>query len=370
VSALGFEALGFDLNPAMVIVAKARLLDSTVEGSLGSLLDDLVTKAAKTDLGHVEDDPLEIWFTRGSAAALRRFDYAIQTLLIDPREHRALFDHPTLKRVSSLAAFFYVAVFRVLRKLLAPFRSANPTWIKQPVSNIDRVTVRESRLHKLLREQVKTMTTGLLAPTQATIPRHATIDRAGSTSLPIDDSSVDAVISSPPYCTRIDYVKKTSPELAFLGANAAAIKRLRHEMIGTPTIHKIPVQQDPAWGSACIDTLEVISSHKSYASKSYYWKTFVQYFGGLYQSLREIDRTLKSAGQCILVVQDSYYKDTHVDLAKIIDEMTQGLGWSAIARSDFPTTKTIVGLNTHAIKNGNPGQATETVLSFRKNMRT
>jgi hypothetical protein len=365
-SSCGFEALGFDLNPAMVIVAKARLLDPTVRASLSSLLEDLLTKAARTDHDQAED-PLAMWFAPGSAAALRRFERAIQTLLIDPRDHRTLFDHPTLRHVSSLAAFFYVAAFRVLRELLTPFRSANPTWIKQPASAADRITLREVRLHGLLRGQVATMATDLTTPIPNAIQLCAgLIDRAGSASLPIDDSSVDAVISSPPYCTRIDYVKKTSPELAFLGANPVALKRLRYQMIGTPTIHKETPQQEPAWGKACLDAVDAVFNHKSYASKSYYWKTYVQYFSGLHQSLREIDRTLKHPGQCILVVQDSYYKDVRIDLATIIGEMAKGLGWAMTARADFPTAKTIVGLNTHAIENGNPKHATETVLGFRK----
>jgi SAM-dependent methyltransferase len=365
-SAHGFEVLGFDLNPVMVIVAKARLLGPTVQASLKSLLDDLLIKAARTDHEQAED-PLETWFKPSSAAALRRFERAIQTLLIDPRDYRTLFDQPTLSQVSSLAAFFYVGAFRVLRELLAGFRSANPTWIKQPASAADRITVRENRLHKLLREQVTIMATGLGTPVPHSVnPYAATIDRAGSAALPIDDFSVDAVISSPPYCTRIDYVKKTSPELAFLGANAIALKRLRYQMIGTPTIHKAMPQQEPAWGKACLDVVEAISNHKSYASKSYYWKTYMQYFSGLHQSLREIDRTLKPAGQCILVVQDSYYKDIHIDLAEIINEMAHCLGWATIVRVDFPIAKTMVGLNTHAVENGNPKHATETVLGFRK----
>jgi hypothetical protein len=107
-TALGFEALGFDLNPAMVVVAKARLLDSTVRGSLTSILDDLLTKTTRSN--HPEsDEPLANWFTAGSAAAFRRFERAIQTLLINQHDHRILFDLPTLNHVSSLAAFFYVA---------------------------------------------------------------------------------------------------------------------------------------------------------------------------------------------------------------------------------------------------------------------
>jgi len=241
----------------MVIVAKARLLDVTVQASLSSIFDDLLTKAAQTQYTD-PDEPLATWFTPGSATALRKFERALQTLLINPRDYRSLFDLPSLNQVSSLAAFFYVAAFRVLRDLLSPFRSANPTWLKEPSAD-ERVTVRGKRLQEMLREQVNKMTADLAESSLNAIrPCGATIEKAASASLPISDSSVDAVISSPPYCTRIDYVKKTSPELAFLGANAVALKSLRYQMIGTPTIHKAMPPQELAWGKACLDAVDAI----------------------------------------------------------------------------------------------------------------
>lgn len=100
-SSLGFEALGFDLNPVMVIVAKARLLDATAELSLRSLLADLVTKARLTDYDQA-GDPLDVWFNSSGVAAFRKFERAIQTLLIDPHDYQPLFSLKSLLGVSSL----------------------------------------------------------------------------------------------------------------------------------------------------------------------------------------------------------------------------------------------------------------------------
>ena len=47
--------------------------------------------------------------------------------------------------------------------------------------------------------------------------------------LPIDDNSVDAIITSPPYSFAIDYLKNDQPQLEYLGYNLDA---LRQEMIG------------------------------------------------------------------------------------------------------------------------------------------
>ena len=48
-------------------------------------------------------------------------------------------------------------------------------------------------------------------------------------NLPIEDSSVDAIITSPPYSFAIDYLKNDQPQLEYLGYNLEA---LREEMIG------------------------------------------------------------------------------------------------------------------------------------------
>jgi hypothetical protein len=92
-----------------------------------------------------------------------------------------------LKNVSSLAAFFYVAAFRVLRELLSSFRSTNPTWLKQP-SAAGRISVTETRLHKMLREQSNKMASDLASPaSEAFKPRGITIEKAPSLSLPLSD---------------------------------------------------------------------------------------------------------------------------------------------------------------------------------------
>lgn len=48
-------------------------------------------------------------------------------------------------------------------------------------------------------------------------------------NLPIEDNSVDAIITSPPYSFAIDYLKNDQPQLEYLGHN---LEFLREEMIG------------------------------------------------------------------------------------------------------------------------------------------
>src|SRR5207247_294988 len=96
------------------------------------------------------------------------------------------------------------------------------------------------------------------------------INQALSSRLPVASGSIDAVISSPPYCTRIDYVRATLPELAVIGyPNGMVTRRLREQMIGTPTIDKCANYDSDLWGKTCVRFLSAVERHSSKASSTY-----------------------------------------------------------------------------------------------------
>jgi SAM-dependent methyltransferase len=368
----GFDAYGFDLNPVMIIVAKARTLRPDIRMSLVSLWEDILLRAETVDVTF-KNEPLLTWLGEDTAASIRRMEIAIQTVLIDAKSYQPLGTALSLSHVSSLAAFFYVALFKMLRTAVKSFRSSNPTWIKSAVTLDERINIPRITLKKMARDLVKNMCQDLaLETSQAardTSPRtNINIEVASSCSLPMRKGSVDVVVTSPPYCTRIDYVVKTGPELALLGVGGSSVLRcLREGMIGTPTISDELPSRSPAWGKACSKLLNRVSRHSSRASKSYYLKTLIQYFDGMCKSLGEIDRVLARKGEAFFVIQDSYYKEIHMDLAKILTEMAANVGWRCDSRLDFESTRTMVGVNRGArLYNNPPKPALETVLHFAK----
>jgi hypothetical protein len=67
------------------------------------------------------------------------------------------------------------------------------------------------------------------------------------------------------------------------------------------------------------------------------------------------------------VVQDSYHKDVRVDLAAIIEQMGDSLGWRAFARHDFSVLTTMARIHTAVRKAKRPYQRCETLLMFQAN---
>lgn len=159
----------------------------------------------------------------------------------------------------------------------------------------------------------------------------------------------------------------TRVELGVLGYSPNnGLRELREGMIGAPTVSKAQFGRSEAWGTTCNEFLDRVQGHSSRASSTHYFKGFLQYFTGIFDSLKEIDRTLRPDGRCVFVVQDSYYKEVHNDLPVIFSEMGEILGWTRENRVDFPVRWTMAGVNSQAMAYHRHAERTETVLTFHK----
>lgn len=363
----GLSVVGYDLNPVMVLVAKARLLGPEISPSEVSLCQKIVSTAANVQ-AVPQDDPLARWLLPRAVKAIRSIERAVAGLLIPKDSTQSFARYKSLNHVSSLAAFFYVALFRMVREILEPFRSSNPTWIRTRINDHERRDLTGTQAAGLFGKHVRLMAAVQLHSSSHPVHKDqvagARVDIGTSTQLPDKDDSFDLILSSPPYCTRIDYAMATLPELSVLGFGQRDFDALRRNMIGTATINSKPIEPLENWGSTCLSLLEQVGRHPSYASSSYYYKNILQYFDGLHTSLSEINRVLQPGGLCILVVQDSYYKDLHIDLARIVTERGEKLGWNLNQRHDFPSLHNLSRINSKAVTRR--GIATESVLSFIK----
>jgi len=221
---LGFSAIGFDINPVMVIVAKAKLINCTLE-IRKKILDDLNSiiriASAFQNENFSNEDPLNAWLESESALCFRNLERAIHHLQVN-NDYCPIYAQNSLECLSSLASFFYLALFKTLRSFLTIYVSSNPTWIKMSSAKDNYINPSLDEIYIELQNQVREMVninvldrTGMDRNNSATIK----IERASSDSIPLPNSSIDLVISSPPYCTRIDYAIATSPELALLGCS-------------------------------------------------------------------------------------------------------------------------------------------------------
>jgi hypothetical protein len=356
----GLSAIGFDLNPACVVVANARLLTREVNASLLPLARDLIEHGhdiAASDLAGVE--PLELWFDPKTALRIRSMEMAIRSRLSEtpgPGGPVAL-----ANAMSSLAAFYYVALFAVVRELTASFRTTNPTWVK---TTGPKVKADWRTLASEFRNAVRAFASkSESAPTNSAA---ATVSVADAARLPLGDGSVGAVFSSPPYATRIDYVVATRPELAVLGVGSGEPETsLRRSMLGTTKM--VDKLADASTIRSRIPSptavlfLDTVLAHASKASSSYYARYFAQYFVGLTDSVNELSRVCRPAAPMAFVVQDSYYKEVRLDLPTIVTELFATTGRTLVTEKSF-STGTRASINPNSRKYRSSFRAAESLI--------
>jgi|688.fasta_scaffold00007_15 tRNA G10 N-methylase Trm11 len=153
------------------------------------------------------------------------------------------------------------------------FLCSNPTWIKRPKEKQDLIEFDFKRYLKDFEKAIDSLMINAedLSQNPNKLPR---LELASSLTLPLKNSSVDCIVTSPPYCTRIDYAIKLQ------------------EITLTPQAEKI---------------LKSVQVDDSKASVTYYYKNLKSYFIKMKLSFLELVRVLKKTGSLHIVLQDSKY---------------------------------------------------------------
>jgi len=365
-SLLGLSSQGLDLNPVMVIVAKARLLPPTEADSIRPLGLEIV-RAAANDSDQLDPaDPLNDWFSPKSARYIRAIEASLHHHLVGGLGVNVVATN--FDNLSGLAATNYVALFSVCRDLTSAFQSSNPTWVKRAKPGDVKVRVSNRRFAETFISKLEGMAAALVADRAL---RHRgqevpEIKNADSTTTRLRPHSVDIILTSPPYCTRIDYTAATRVELALLHPRLSASSDLGAHMIGTTRVPKRDIEISPTWGNRCRTFLNAVRRHPSKASGGYYYVTHLDYFDKMSRSLGTLSKAIREGGAAILVVQDSFYKDVHNDLPSIVADMAEAQGLQLVRRENFQISRSMAGINRRTRIYRQRASAVEAVLCFHK----
>lgn len=370
-SQLGLKSIGIDLNPVMIIVARARLLPPSEADHLRPLAAAILSHLRSSTVAINDDDPLLSWFQPAAARFVRSIEQNIRRTLVGGMTKSP--DGIHLDKISGTAATLYVALFAACRRLALSLRSSNPTWIKLPKTDDERLDPTVYAIAHQFAANVRGMSEALAAKQLSEdaagdefTAGTSTIQLADTTKMVLGASSVDFVLTSPPYCTRIDYTAATRVELAVLAPLLKVKPReLGGRMIGSVQVPKAAIEIDKSWGRTCATFLDALKVHPSKASAGYYYKTHLDYFDKLSRSLGRIATALKPGGRAVFVVQDSYYKDIHNDLPQILKEIGTRTGLTFSNRKDFHL-RSMSDINPGRKTYERPSGATEAVVCFTK----
>ena len=366
-SQMGFAAIGLDLNPVMVVVARSRMLACSEVDSLPPLAAEILRRAGSECTECVEADPLLWWFEKDTADWLRSIELSIRSTLLGDltlTPHGANFD-----RISSIAATFYVALFNLAKNLASVFQSSNPTWLRKPKEGEDRASAPRAEISKVFHAKIRSMSEALFAKADLLLPEAAPVSTRmfASTAHFGLNNSVDFVLTSPPYCTRIDYTAATRIQLAVLCPLIQfSVDDLSRRMIGSIKVPREDVKIRREWGDRCTEFLQKVSAHGSHASGTYYLKTHVDYFDKIDQSVSNVSASLKDGAAAVMVVQDSHYKEVHNDVPSFVSDIAGRHGLQLRRRDDFEVKTSMSGINPRARAYNKRSKIVESVLCFQK----
>lgn len=367
-SRLGLQSIGCDLNPVMTVIARARAVHPDDADSIAPLTTKIIASSTRLKLDMDTSDPLLIWFEPATAQILRAIETGVRRHLVSDRVSS---DTTTLGNISGLAAAFYVALFAVARRLVVPFQTTNPTWLRRRRQSEELIGVASKMVVQDFRSTLAQMAAQLEVARD--LPGLAESSQWGHIDLRVADSAgaelgakvADFVLTSPPYCTRIDYTAATRIELALLSPLLRLdTGDLSRQMIGSTRVPLSDIARKSEWGATCNSFLDAVERHPSKASGGYYLKTHLDYFDKLYRSLEHLAAALKPSSKAVLVVQDSYYKEVHNDLAKVVVEMGERLGLARTRSRSFTPRTSIAHLNRFVRATRGGASPTETVLYF------
>lgn len=361
---LGLRSFGSDINPVMVMAAQARSFPRSELASLRPIAAEIVRNARNEVAAPSESDPLLAWFSEEEVSCFRAVFASITKVTADAQQP---FSDSGYINWSCLTSLLVICLFSSMRRVLADLKGSNPTWLPK---SADTATRKLHSTDDLLKLYVAVISSAHAFMSTYGQERHEcgpALFLASCEDVSPLPRKPNFVFTSPPYLTRIDYAVSTRIELALIeDLTDCKTSTLRSEMMGTTISPKREIPSKRAWGEHCAMLLKKIRTHPSKASSTYYYGTYADYFDKYFRSLTSVAEAIERRSGILLVLQDSFYKEIHVDLQSITIEMLAGLGFELEDQKDFSARSSMAFANPKSNYRLSKKAPTESVLAFSR----
>jgi hypothetical protein len=141
----------------------------------------------------------------------------------------------------------------------------------------------------------------------------------------IDNSSIDIVLTSPPYLNGIDYMRCSKFSLVWMGYNISELREIRGASVGAERSSEEAL--DALWVQSVINHLRLkptLSTHDYAILARYVWD--------MGQTLAETSRVLRRGGRAVYVVGESMIKGTFIPNSLIVTALGFNHGLVLVSR--------------------------------------
>lgn len=334
----GRTGIGFDIDPLALLMTKVKTsnIDREHIKSIGEHIIQSARYAVEDDLPGLMSKLERKW--NDKTKAFVDFWFAIDTqieLLALIREIDAIEDR-------SIKSFFQLCFSAVIItksggvSLALDLGHTRPHKAKAVINHKGHTLVGKEILEKnnnppvmvkILRPPIdefeKRFRNNLKSLCQVDHVGTARVECCNSHHLSLDNSSVDLIVTSPPYASNaIDYMRAHKFSLVWMGQGIEELELLRKKYIGGELTTNFEFQEVPSV------VAEIVSHIASQDSKKA--RVLLRYFSEMTHSLREMHRVLKPGKSAIVVVGSSMMRGIDTQTGGCLAAIGENIGFDVV----------------------------------------
>lgn len=234
--------------------------------------------------------------------------------------------HATEQHDENSATILKAAILLCVRPLSSTTKSKNPTWLKyggmSSGKNLQEI-IKDSlaRFDEYYRHHYESSNFKKRG--------ECIITKQNATELHLPQK-VDFILTSPPYCNRIDPVVLYGPEDYFLSALGHTIPE---ECLVSITKVKDydKLERDLEYlrtkSKYACKLLTKIEKSKKRDDPGYYLKYYTSYFAKLFQVVDKVLSCLSATGEMYIVTQDNSHRGQRIQIDRVLRELLRAKGW-------------------------------------------
>lgn len=139
--------------------------------------------------------------------------------------------------------------------------------------------------------------------------------------LPLQDKSVDLVLTSPPYLNAIDYVRCSKFSLVWMGYNVADLRQVRAESVGTEAAEQSPLDDKEV--RSVVNALGLAPKLEKRNER-----ILGKYIHDMRVAISEVARVLSATGKAVYVVGENTLRGTYIRTSVIVSKLAELAGLS------------------------------------------
>jgi len=232
------------------------------------------------------------------------------------------------KYEKSIATFLRATILLCVRPLSSIIKTENPTWFKPGGMSSNK------KIQEIIGESLVTFDKYY----QISYGSSDTKGRGKCIFINEDAAKLDLsektdfILTSPPYCNRLDYVIQYGPENYFLSAVGHPIPE--NNLIGTTRVRdyetlEADIENITNKSAYASGLLRNIKKTQKVEDKTYYLKYFTRYFTMLSHTVENILKNLSSSGRMYIVLQDNSHRGKIIEIDKVLRQLLEKSGWKS-----------------------------------------